>query len=122
MKKLINAWRYLCPRCRKGDLFLIPLELGKPLAMHNRCSVCNQNFEPEPGYYFGAMFISYSISVLFLLPMTLLLVFYFKWAINPAIAFVIFIGAMLYIWILRFSRSLWINIMVGFDKRYSTKK
>ncbi len=121
MKKLINAWRYLCPRCRKGDLFLKPLELGKPLAMHNNCQVCSQPFEPEPGYYYGAMFLSYIISVFLLLPGALLFVFYFKWSVNATMAFVIFCGALLYIWIMRFSRALWINLMVRFDKRYLTK-
>jgi len=121
MKKLVNAWRYLCPRCRKGDLFLKPLELSKPLAMHDRCENCNQRFEPEPGYYFGAMFISYALCVFTLLPISLLCVFLFKWSVNGTIFFVIFLGALIYIWLLRFSRSLWINLMVRFDKRYSEK-
>ncbi|MEQ9288746.1 MAG: DUF983 domain-containing protein [Cyclobacteriaceae bacterium] len=31
--------------------------------MKKNCEVCNLNFEPEPGFYYGAMFISYAVSV-----------------------------------------------------------
>lgn len=31
--------------------------------MNSHCSNCEVSFEPEPGFYFGAMFVSYAISV-----------------------------------------------------------
>jgi phosphoglycerol transferase MdoB-like AlkP superfamily enzyme len=31
--------------------------------MNNSCPVCSASFEPEPGFYFGAMFISYAFTV-----------------------------------------------------------
>jgi hypothetical protein len=31
--------------------------------MNDRCPHCNASFEPEPGFYFGAMFVSYAINV-----------------------------------------------------------
>ena len=85
--------------------------------MHEKCSHCNQNFEPEPGYYYGAMFISYAISVILLLPMTLLLVFYFEWSFNAAMGLVVFLTLVLFLKILRLSRSIWIHIMVPFVKQ-----
>ncbi len=30
--------------------------------MHKNCPSCGQNFEIEPGFYFGAMYISYAIN------------------------------------------------------------
>ncbi|MEJ1238075.1 DUF983 domain-containing protein [Chryseolinea sp. T2] len=32
------------------------------MKMNERCSCCGQSFEPEPAYYFGAMFISYALN------------------------------------------------------------
>ena len=122
MKKLISAWKYNCPRCRKGDLFTKPFEIGKPLSMPYSCEVCEQRFEPEPGYYYGAMFLSYIISSGILLPIALLLVFYFKWSVNAAMAMIIFIGVIFYIRILRFSRALWIHLMVKYNPRYIKKE
>jgi hypothetical protein len=31
--------------------------------MNPSCPVCEATFEPEPGFYFGAMFISYAFTV-----------------------------------------------------------
>ena len=33
------------------------------MEMNNECPECNASFEPEPGFYFGAMFISYAFAV-----------------------------------------------------------
>ena len=31
--------------------------------MHNECPVCKASFNPEPGFYFGALFVSYAFTV-----------------------------------------------------------
>ena len=108
-------WNYKCPRCRKGNMFVKPMVLTDPLNMNERCEVCNQNFEPEPGYYFGAMFLSYIISGWLILMPTLLLVFYFKWSVNAAMLFAIGLGAICYLKLLRGSRALWLHFNVKYD-------
>ena len=126
MKRWINAWKYRCPRCRKSPLFSEPFELSKPIDMPYACITCGLRYEPEPGYYFGAMFISYILSCSLLLPIALLLNFYTEIGINTIMAIIIFIGAVLFMKILRLSRSLWIHIMIGYDpqaeRRYSERK
>jgi len=82
--------------------------------MNKRCKVCNLNFEPEPGFYFGAMFISYTISAMTLLPLALLMVFKYGWSANQAMALIIFIGFLSFYKTMRISRSVWINIMVKY--------
>lgn len=53
-----------CPRCRKESMFKFrTLNLGKMLKMHRTCPNCGQDFMPEPGFYFGAMYFSYAINV-----------------------------------------------------------
>lgn len=121
MKKLTNAWNNRCPRCRQGSLFIEPFTFSQPLAMHHRCRVCNQLFEPEPGYYYGAMFLSYGLSVTILLPIALALVFYFDWTVNQAMVLIIFLGALFFFKILRFSRSLWINLLIRYNPKYEQK-
>jgi len=118
-KSITAIWTNKCPRCRKGELFEKPFEFSNPLAMHKNCENCGKDFEPEPGYYFGAMFLSYAISTFLLLPMALFFVFYYKWSIEGAMALVFFIGLILFFKILRVSRSLWIHIMVKYDPSFS---
>jgi len=48
-----------CPRCRKGKIFRRSLFLFP--GMHERCSQCDLQFEREPGYFLGAMYIGYGL-------------------------------------------------------------
>ena len=60
----LAKWRALvlqrCPVCCQGPIY----ERG--MKMHPRCPVCNVLFEREPGYYLGAMYISYALAIVFL--------------------------------------------------------
>ena len=52
-----------CPRCHEGKLFShSALNLRKFDDMPAACPVCGQVFEPEVGFYWGAMYISYGFS------------------------------------------------------------
>lgn len=115
-------WQYKCPRCRKAKIFTEPFEFSKPLAMPTRCPHCNQKMEPEVGFYYGAMFVSYILSAWMLLLPTLLLVFYFKWSPTGAIFFAIFLAALVYVRLLRGSRSLWLHINVKHDPAAEAKE
>jgi len=53
-----------CPRCHQGKLFSYSAaNLTKFTDMPDYCPVCGQTFEPEPGFYFGAMYISFGFAV-----------------------------------------------------------
>jgi uncharacterized protein (DUF983 family) len=52
-----------CPRCRRGKIFsgsLYGLNLQKT---NEHCSHCGMRFEVEPGYFYGAMYVSYAFVV-----------------------------------------------------------
>ncbi len=119
---LSSAFKLTCPRCRQGDMFEKPIDLKRPLKMHKQCSVCGQRMEPELGFYYGAMFISYVFIAFTSLLIVGTLVFLFK--ISVEISFAILIGflALIFIWNLRFARSVWIHIIIKHDRRYKTKR
>ncbi len=54
-----------CPACRKGKMFtnrsIFPL--GHLLDMPDKCTVCGQKMEIEPGFYFGTGYVSYALSI-----------------------------------------------------------
>jgi uncharacterized protein (DUF983 family) len=53
-----------CPRCREGEIFKhSPLNYLEFYKMNDNCPNCGQTFHPEPGFYFGAMYVSYAFSV-----------------------------------------------------------
>lgn len=113
---LWNAvWNYKCPRCKEGDLFVEPMKFSNPGDMPDRCPNCNLNFEPEPGFYFGALMISYGISSWMLLIPCLILVFGFGWSVNGSMAFAIILAALTFVPILRLSRSVYLHAMMRYD-------
>ncbi len=63
-----------CPRCREGEMFQFsPFNLAKFSKMHDTCPNCHQKYEVEPGFFIGAMYISYAMSVGLLLTIGLIL-------------------------------------------------
>lgn len=60
---LKNVFREKCPFCGQGDVF-IKKSFWRIPEMHPECPVCKRDLTGEPGYFFGAMYVSYAISVL----------------------------------------------------------
>lgn len=53
-----------CPRCHEGDIFTHPVsKLGRFNVMNATCPHCGVRLEPEPGFYQGAMYVSYGFTV-----------------------------------------------------------
>ncbi len=52
--------RQRCPRCLRGRVFRGTVE------MNPTCPVCGLPFEREEGYFLGAMYVSYALSIVFL--------------------------------------------------------
>lgn len=54
-----------CPRCHEGDLFTnhSPFPLHQLHKMPEHCKACGLKFTPEPGFYTGAMYVSYAINI-----------------------------------------------------------
>jgi predicted permease len=46
--------------------------------MNTSCSSCEASFEPEPGFYFGAMYVSYGFTILLFIFMWAVLRFFFN--------------------------------------------
>jgi uncharacterized protein (DUF983 family) len=83
-----------CPRCHRGLLFRhSALHLTKFDAMYESCAVCGQHYEPEVGFYWGAMYISYGFSTLIVV-LTGVLLYYLAhdppvWVYVTAVAVVV---------------------------------
>jgi uncharacterized protein (DUF983 family) len=100
-----------CPRCRVGPIFE-----GR-FRMREGCPACGLVFGREPGYFTGAMYLSYALAVP-LLAMLTLLAHHLLWpalrleaAIGVALVpFVLFVP-----WIFRYSRILWIHLDRAID-------
>jgi len=83
--------------------------------MYKTCPVCNQSFEPEPGYYYGAMFVSYGInSAIFVAVWVTLALIVDEVTLTMMMVAIVTIVVGLLPFNYRFSRSIWINMMVKY--------
>jgi uncharacterized protein (DUF983 family) len=60
---LMSILHEKCPHCGQGHVFQKQNNLLKMPVMNEKCSVCDYKFDREPGYFLGAMYISYGIAV-----------------------------------------------------------
>jgi uncharacterized protein (DUF983 family) len=107
-----------CPHCHKGSFFEInnPYNLKKFSNMNDHCPVCNEDFRRETGFYFGAAYVSYGLTVGFGIGLFLLLCVLFK---VEAIPFLIIFSSLLIILLpvfYRLARLFWINVFVHYKK------
>ena len=56
-------WSQKCPHCHKGPVFSRPTFSINFIKMNENCPVCGQEYEIEPGFFWGSMYVSYFITV-----------------------------------------------------------
>lgn len=62
--KAYSIIHFKCPYCHEGDFFSAhPYNLAKTGDTPDNCPVCKGKFAIEPGFYYGAMYVSYAIGV-----------------------------------------------------------
>lgn len=122
--KLGSMLTLTCPRCREGKLFKTKSAYRKDMTdMNKRCPHCNEDFVREPGYYFGAAYMSYALAVALWVAVFVALVTFDTIGViefsffNDAIFFLI-VGSVLLLALMpliyRLSRSMWIHTFVKY--------
>ncbi|MBN3584006.1 DUF983 domain-containing protein [Algoriphagus aestuarii] len=84
--------------------------------MKPRCENCQQSFEPEPGYYFGAMFISYALNTALFISVWLgLEILYPEYSLSLLLTLIVIAAILLLPFFFRVSRSAWIAIFIPYQ-------
>ena len=125
MRKSRSAGRAIleqrCPRCREGRLFNEPAYRSLNFyKMKAQCEVCEQVFDPEPGFYFGAMYISYAFLVAISVSSWVFLYVLFKPSFLTYLVVILSANVLLLPLIFRYSRTLFLYGFGGI--KYSTRK
>jgi uncharacterized protein (DUF983 family) len=99
-----------CPRCLQGQVF------ATLFRMHEQCPLWRLRFEREPGYFTGAMYLSYGVAILVSAPVWLMMV----WLGRSLGEALLIIGPLLVVgspWLFRYARVLWLHLDQAFDPR-----
>jgi hypothetical protein len=84
--------------------------------MHTNCPCCGQTFEPEPGFYYGAMYVSFAINVgIFLISLFVLYQFVEELTMTMMVGVIVVVVVGFLPVIFRLSRVLWINIFIRYE-------
>ena len=86
------------------------------MQMHDHCSHCGKKFKIEPSFFFGAMYVSYGVGVA--IAVAVFIIGYYFIGLDRNYTFLAIIVALgiLYPYIVRISRNIWINLFVKYDK------
>jgi uncharacterized protein (DUF983 family) len=96
--------RQRCPVCRQGRVFAGQFE------MHPTCPQCGSKFEGAPGYFNGAMFVSYVLATMLMVVFAVLVYLFspleLQWCALVGIGlFLPFLPA-----VFRYSRVIWMYV------------
>ncbi len=106
-----------CPRCHSGQMFVNknPYKLENWDKMYSDCPTCHLHFEREPGFFQGAMYVSYALGVaLSIIVLLFNVIIGFnttRFFILNTLALIVF-APLLFRW----ARSLYLAIFIKFDK------
>ena len=117
--KLYSILKEKCPVCQEGEVFFTKkkYDLKKFDKTLERCSNCNHKFEIEGGFWQGAMYVSYAVSVSYAL-----IVFLLTFLIYPdmsAWGYIIIISSIVILVTpinFRISRMIWMNLFSSYNK------
>ncbi|MBL0343061.1 MAG: DUF983 domain-containing protein [Bacteroidetes bacterium] len=121
--KIYSIINNKCPRCHTGDFFVFPnaYDLSSFSKMHKECPVCKLTYEPEPGYYFGAMYVSYAINVaVFVAVWVACAVLFEDLNVWYQVLASVVLGLVLTPVTFRYARLGWINFFVRYDSSANT--
>lgn len=121
MKKgqmLYSVLHWKCPQCHEGELFVNPNPYNPNTIgdMPHQCGHCGQKFLLEPGFYYGAMYVSYALtvalSVAVFVAMVVLWEFHTLWFLGLNALVILALFPIIF----RTSRAVWINLFVKYRK------
>lgn len=116
--KLYSIFKMKCPRCQEGDFFVSkPYDLKRAGDIHKTCSNCNLKYSKEPGFYYGAMYVSYALGVaLFVTLWVSFNLFFPSASIGIQIGTIIGLTILLTPYLYALSKIIWANLFIKYER------
>ena len=117
--KIYSVFNNKCPRCSEGDFFVDsnPLHLKNVLKTNEYCSHCKLKYLIEPSFFYGAMYVSYGLTVGASI-MTFIILYALEFNLIEVFIGIIIVLVLLTPFTLRLARLIYINIFIHYDPIY----
>lgn len=119
-----------CPRCRRGRMFTHStaykkLSVSYMLDMPEKCEVCAQKYDMEPGFWYGTGYVSYALAVALSVASFVAWYIFIGISANDARIFYwlgshILLLIVLQPWLMRLSRVIYTRFFIDYDPDYET--
>ncbi|TDO77776.1 uncharacterized protein DUF983 [Flavobacterium chryseum] len=112
-----------CPKCQNESMYSDknPLHLTKVLKMNENCSHCGLKYQIEPSFFYGAMYVSYGLNVAVGIAAFIVSFVFLKATIGESFIAIVITLILLFPFVLRLSRNLYINMFVSYDPKAGLK-
>ncbi|KQW98566.1 DUF983 domain-containing protein [Flavobacterium sp. Root420] len=112
-----------CPKCQNESMYSDknPLHLTKVLKMNENCSHCGLKYQIEPSFFYGAMYVSYGLNVALGIAAFIVSFVFFGASIEESFLTIVITLIVLFPFVLRLSRNLYINMFVSYDPKAGQK-
>lgn len=121
--KLYSIVTGTCPKCQKESMYedKNPLHLTKVLKMNYHCSHCGLKYLIEPSFFYGAMYVSYGLNVAVGIAAFIVSFVFFQTTIEQSFIAIVVALIVLFPFVLRLSRNLYINMFISYDPKAGQK-
>lgn len=121
--KLYSIFTGSCPKCHQESMYVNknPYALNDVLKIREKCSHCNTKYRLEPSFFFGAMYVSYGVGIAF--AVAAFVISYLILGSTLLTSFIVIVITLIIFGpiIMRWSRNIWINMFMSYDKNLDKK-
>ncbi len=112
---IFRVLKLKCPKCGEGDLFCNKsvYQYKGYFDLPEVCPVCKQDFKIEPGFYYGAMYVSYGLTIA--VNVAVFIAMSVEWYLIADVITLILTLPYLF----KVSRALWIALVVKPEKNFN---
>ncbi|MFN3341422.1 MAG: DUF983 domain-containing protein [Flavobacteriales bacterium] len=123
--KMYSIAHKKCPHCHEGEFFVSrnPYNLSKAGEVNDNCSVCKRKLSIEPGFYYGAMYVAYTLAVAMYVSIYVATNVLYPSA-STLVQILLIIGGLILTgpWLYALSKIIWANFFIAYKGVEPTEK
>ncbi|MDO6517954.1 DUF983 domain-containing protein [Zobellia uliginosa] len=122
--KIYSIFTGTCPVCQSESMYTTtnPYKLSSTLKMRERCSHCHTKYKIEPSFFYGAMYVSYPVGLIFAGFAFFLCYLIFGLSLISTYAIIVVEMVLVLPIVLRLSRNIWINFFMHYGQALKGKQ